>query len=209
MNIILLGVPGVGKGTIAKLLEKRFSIPQISTGDILRGVASKKTNLGKRVKKYMNSGKLVPKKIVISLLKERLDKKDCRKGFILDGFPRTKSQANALNGIADIAVVFDLYASEKIIIQRLSGRRICRKCRAIYHVENMPPKRKGICDGCMGKLVHREDDKPKAIKKRLNIYKKKTEPLIKYYNRKGLSKKINAEENPKDILKNCLKALRK
>ncbi len=209
MNIVLLGAPGVGKGTIAKLIEKKLRIPQISTGDILRETAAEKTKLGKKIRKYMNSGKLVPKRTVIRLLKERLDKKDCKKGFILDGFPRTKSQAKSLKSIADIAVVFDLYASENVIIQRLSGRRICKKCRAIYHMQNMPPRRKGVCDRCRSRPVHREDDKPKAVKKRLKIYKKKTEPLIKYYLRKGLLKKINAEENPKDILKNCLKSLRK
>ena len=128
-------------------------------------------------------------------------------GFLLDGFPRTKSQAKALGKIADTNVVFDLHASEKAIIQRLSGRRICMKCRAIYHIKNMPPKRKGFCDKCKVKLAHRADDKPKAIKKRLKVYKRKTEPLIKYYIKRKLLKRINAKGNPQDIFKNCLKAL--
>src|SRR3989338_6911236 len=207
MNIVMLGAPGVGKGTIAQMLEKKLGIPHISTGDILREIASKKTKLGEKIKKYLNSGKLAPKRIVIRSLKERINKKDCDNGFILDGFPRTKSQAKALGKIADTNVVFDLHASEKAIIQRLSGRRICMKCRSIYHIKNMPPKRKGFCDKCKVKLAHRADDKPKAIKKRLKVYKRKTEPLIKYYIKRKLLKRINAKGNPQDIFKNCLKAL--
>lgn len=209
MKIVMLGAPSVGKGTIAKLLEKKLGIPQISTGDFLREAAAEKTKFGRKIKKYMDSGKLVPKRIVIGLLKERINKEDCKKGFILDGFPRTKSQARALEKIADIITVFDLVASEGVIVQRLGGRRICEKCKAIYHIKNMPPKKEGICDRCGGNLIQREDDKPKAVKKRFKVYKRKTRPLIKYYKHKGLIEEVDAEEQPEDILKNCLRALGK
>ena len=209
MKIVMLGAPGVGKGTIAKLLEKELEIPQVSTGDFLREAASETTKLGKKIKKYIGSGKLVPKMIVVGLLKERLDKEDCKNGFILDGFPRTRSQARALKKITDIDIVFNLFASENVIIQRLSGRRICEKCKAIYHIENMPPKTEGICDKCGSNLIQRDDDTPKAIKKRLKIYNRRTKPLVKYYQRRNLLKEINAEEKVEDILRNCIKALGK
>lgn len=210
MRIVMLGAPGVGKGTIAKMLMEKKGIPQISTGDLLREAVKNKTKLGLKAKSYMEKGELVPDEIVTNILKERIDKKDCKNGFILDGFPRTIKQADALvGGNIKIDYVLNFKASEKTIIQRLSGRRTCKKCNAIYHIKNMPPEKEGICDRCGGELFLREDDKPEAVKERLRVYKEKTEPLIEYYKNNGLLKNINAEGTPEGILRECLKVLGK
>ncbi len=208
MKIVMLGAPGVGKGTIAKMLMEKKGIIQISTGDLLRWAVKNKTKLGLKAKTYMEKGELVPDKLVINIIKEHV--KDYQKGFILDGFPRTISQAEALTeNKIQIDHVLNFKASEETIIQRLSGRRTCKKCNAIYHIKNMPPKKEGICDKCNGKLFQREDDKPEAIKNRLEIYKEKTELLINYYKQKKLLRDIDAEGKPEDILKESLEVLGK
>lgn len=186
MNLIFLGPPGVGKGTIAKMLVEKEHIPQISTGDLLREAVKESNKLGLKAKSYMDAGKLVPDELVIKLLKERISKDDCRKGFILDGFPRTIAQAESLDDSnIKIDKVLNFKANKETIIQRLSGRRTCKKCNAIYHIENIPPEKEGICDKCGGELFQRDDDKPEAIKKRLEVYKQQTEPLIDFYAEKG------------------------
>jgi len=176
MNIILLGPPGVGKGTAAKGMVDAYGIPQISTGDLLREAVKNQTELGLEAKKYMDAGELVTDDLVIGLLKERVARDDCQKGFILDGFPRTIPQAESLDtsGIS-IEVVVNLHADEDIIVERLSGRRDCPSCGSIYHIKNKPSKKEGACDDCGTALIERDDQKPEVIKHRLEVYRNQTE----------------------------------
>jgi len=191
MRIVMLGPPGAGKGTYASRLTVRLGIPHISTGDMVREEIKKQTDLGKKIKEYSDKGALVPDEIIIKLLAERLGKADCAEGFILDGFPRTISQAEALEKIAKIDLVVNLNVPDEIIITRLSNRLICSKCGAIYNLLTLKPKKEGICDKCGGKLYQREDDKPEVVRERLNVYRRQTEPLIEYYSEKGLLRNIS------------------
>ncbi len=208
MNIVLLGPPGVGKGTYAGRLSERYGIPHISTGDILREEIKRDSELGRKVKKYVERGELVPDSIIIEVIKERLAADDCRKGFILDGFPRTLNQARALDNIVRVDVVFNFVAPKEVIIERLSGRRICRKCGAIYHIRYKPPKKPGVCDICGGELYQREDDKPEVIERRLEVYKEQTAPLIDYYSKKGLLVDIDASKEVDEVIAQCERILR-
>lgn len=208
MNLIFLGPPGVGKGTVAKMIVKEKGIPQISTGDLLRAAVKEGSELGKQAKTYMDSGKLVPDDLVINLLKERISKEDCKNGFILDGFPRTIPQAEALDSSnVQIDKVLNFKASEETIIQRISGRRTCKKCNAIYHVTNIPPKVEGVCDKCGGELFQRDDDKPESVKKRLDVYKQQTAPLINFYKGKNILIDIETEKPIPEIVKDSLAAI--
>lgn len=210
MNLIFLGPPGVGKGTIAKEIVKEKNIPQISTGDLLRAAVKEGSKLGKKAKEYMDAGKLVPDDLVINLLKERISKDDCKNGFILDGFPRTIPQAESLDkSNVKIDKVLNFKAKEKTIIERISGRRTCRKCNAIYHIKNIPPKVEGICEKCGGELFQRDDDKPESVKKRLEVYKQQTAPLIDFYKKKGILVDIETEKPIPDIVKSALDAIKK
>jgi len=186
MRIILLGPPGAGKGTQADILQKHYKTAHISTGDILREQVKENTDLGIKAKEYMDKGELVPDSIVIKMVIDRIGKEDTGRGFILDGFPRNVNQAEELdkklkenNKEIDLAVY--LKTSEDVIIKRLSGRRICKSCQAVYHIINMPPKKEGICDKCGGPLYQREDDRLKTIKNRLKVYKEESAELIDYY----------------------------
>jgi adenylate kinase len=186
VRIILLGPPGAGKGTQAIQLAKALSLPHISTGDILRQNVSGNTPLGKQAKDFMDKGALVPDELVSQMLTQRLEQADTKKGFILDGYPRNLNQATALDEILkaknmNIDFVFYLDTSESVVIQRLSGRLVCKSCGANFHIKNMPPKIKGICDNCGGALYQRSDDKEETIKKRLEVYRKEVSVLIKYY----------------------------
>ena len=194
MRIVMLGPPGAGKGTYASRLTVRLGIPHISTGDMVREEIKKQTDLGLKIKEYSDRGALVPDEIIIKLLAERLRKPDCNRGFILDGFPRTISQAEALENIAKIDLVINLNVPDDIIIARLSNRLICSKCGAIYNLLTLKPKKEGVCDKCGGKLYQREDDKPEVIKERLNVYRKQTEPLIEYYAKKGLLRNVSCND---------------
>ncbi|MDD5086448.1 MAG: adenylate kinase [Candidatus Nanoarchaeia archaeon] len=210
MNIVLLGSPGVGKGTYAERISKIYSIPQISTGDMFREAIKNETKVGLEAKSYMDKGELVPDEVTIKIVKERLEKDDCKNGFMLDGFPRTIAQADALSEISKIDKVLSFVADDEIIIDRLSGRRVCSDCGRIFHVKNIPPKIEGICDICDGKLIQREDDKPESIKKRLDVYKKQTAPLIDYYKEKDILAEIDASkpiEKIDEIISDVRKAL--
>ena len=197
--MILLGPPGAGKGTQATYISSEFGLTHISTGDMLRGAVSEGTELGKKAKGYMDSGALVPDELIIDMLLERLAKPDCEKGYMLDGFPRTIVQAQALDKkfaqqgeSIDLVLFFD--SDPEIIVVRMSGRRSCPDCGAVYHVDNNPPKLKDICDACGGQLVTREDDKPETVRKRLDNYFKLTEPLVSHYRKQGLVRDIEADK---------------
>lgn len=210
MNIIFLGAPGVGKGTYTSRVKEKYGIPHISTGDIFRENIKNNTSLGKEAKSYMDAGKLVPDEVTINMVKERFKQPDAKKGYILDGFPRTIPQAEALSSFSKVDVVINFVAKDSTIIQRLSGRRICRKCQAIFHVKNIPPKVEGICDKCGGEIYQREDDKPEAIKHRLKVYSDQTSPLIDYYKKKNLLHVIDANSNEvESIIKNLVVILDK
>ena len=204
MKIMLLGAPGVGKGTVAGFLVKKYEIPQIATGDILREEA--KTN--NELKKMMDQGKLVPDDLVSEIIEKRLKKDDCKEGFILDGFPRTIKQVKFLEQKnINFDFVLNLKASEDLIIKRLSGRRICRKCNAIYHTENIPPKKEGVCDKCGSELIQRDDDEPESIKKRLRVYEEQTVPLIKFYKKKGILRDVDSNQPVEGVFKAALDVL--
>jgi len=188
MRIILLGAPGAGKGTIAKMLVEQYGIVQISTGDILRQAVKEGTHVGKKAAEYMNTGKLVPDEVIMDIIKERIAQPDCAKGFIFDGFPRTIPQAEALEKLLaannmTIDAIINLEVPEDVVLKRLTSRRTCSNpdCQAIYNIYTMPPKKEGICDKCGSKLVQRDDETEEAIKVRLATYYEKTQPLIDYY----------------------------
>jgi adenylate kinase len=207
MRMIFLGPPGVGKGTHAAGAGEHYGIPKISTGDILRDEIKKDSELGKRAQEYMDAGRLVPDKVVIEILKNRISRGDCIEGFILDGFPRTLEQAGALERIAEIDLVVNFKLSHENLMQRLGGRLTCRKCEAIYHVKNNPPKREGVCDLCGSGLYTREDQKPEVIEVRIKTYEKQTRPLIDYYRKKGLLVDFNAEGEVKDVNRRLIKLI--
>jgi len=212
MNIIFLGSPGIGKGTHAEIVAKKFGIPRISTGEIMRDDVRNGTDLGNEVRNYMDSGELVPDEIVIDILKKRISQGDCKKGFVLDGFPRTVNQAEELERITHIDFVLNLVASHKVITERITGRLTCRKCGAIYHMKNIPPKKEGACDKCGGKLYHREDQTREAVEKRLELYEKRTKQLIEYYKKKGILIDVNVEGGKNEVAKrvdNAIKDFRK
>jgi adenylate kinase len=186
VNLILLGPPGAGKGTQALKIVERFHIPQISTGDILRAAVKEKTPLGVKAKAFMDRGQLVPDDLVIRIIEERLKASDCRKGFILDGFPRTIPQAEALQSILTkigmaIDHVVNIEVDPEELVRRLTGRRTCKNCGAMFHISFHPPQKEGICDRCGGSLYQREDDQEETIRNRLDAYQKQTAPLIRYY----------------------------
>ena len=194
MRLILLGPPGAGKGTYASRLAVRLSFPHIATGDIVRDEIKAQTELGRRIKEYSDRGELVPDEIIIGMLGKRLKWPDCVKGFILDGFPRTIAQAEALDKITKIDLVVNLNVPDWVIIQRLSNRLVCRTCGAIYNRLTLKPKRDFICDDCGGELYIRDDDQPEVVEERLNVYRRETAPLIEYYKKKGLLKDVYCDD---------------
>lgn len=192
MNIIMLGAPGAGKGTQAAVLSEHFGIPTISTGNMIREALKNGTEMGLKAKSFMDEGKLVPDEVVIGIVKERLAGDDCKEGFILDGFPRTIPQAEALDAMGvDIQIVINIDVPDERIINRMSGRRVCENCGRPYHLVNLKPKKDGVCDDCGGTLVQRKDDHPDTVLARLDVYHKETEPLADYYRKQG--KLVNVE----------------
>lgn len=195
MNIIMLGAPGAGKGTQAAVLCEKLNIPTISTGNIIREALKNGTEMGMKAKSFMDAGQLVPDEVVIGIVKDRLQEDDCKNGYILDGFPRTIPQAEALDAMgADINCVIDIEVQDEVIVNRLSGRRVCENCGRPYHVVSLKPKVDGVCDDCNGALVQRKDDQIETIKNRLDIYHKETEPLVKYYEAQGKLKVVEGKD---------------
>jgi adenylate kinase len=204
INVILLGPPGCGKGTQAKYLQERYRIPQVSTGDILREAVRKGTQLGLQAKAYMDEGKLVPDYLVVSIIEERLKDSDCREGFILDGFPRTVVQAQALEGCLEgigspLNHVINIVVDEDELLRRLTGRRACRQCGQGYHVLFDRPRKEGVCDKCGGVLEQRDDDQEVTIRKRLHVYHDQTAPLIDYYGERGLLRAVDGVGSIEEI----------
>jgi len=206
MRIVLLGAPGAGKGTQAKMLIERYRIPQISTGDILRKAVADGTPLGKEAKAIMERGELVPDKIVLGLVEERVKQDDCKKGFILDGFPRNTAQAEALDKLLNdlkmpLTSALSVDVPKEDLMKRLTGRRTCKGCQQMYNIYYTPPKKEGVCDKCGGELFQRADDKEETIKKRLDVYDAQTAPLIDYYKKKGKLKSCFGNGGIDEIIK--------
>ncbi|GAB4390536.1 MAG: adenylate kinase [Thermodesulfovibrionales bacterium] len=212
MRLVLLGAPGAGKGTQAKKLVEKYEIPQISTGDILRQSVADGTPLGKEAKSFMDKGELVPDSVVLGLVKERLGRDDCKKGYILDGFPRNTAQAEALDKLLGglgmpLTAALSVDVPKEDLMKRLTGRRTCRKCGQMYNVYFSPPAKEGACDKCGGDLFQRDDDKEATIRKRLDVYDAQTAPLIDYYSKKGILKKVAGTGSIDDIFNKICSAI--
>ena len=211
-KIIMLGAPGAGKGTQAKQIAAKYGIPHISTGDIFRANIKNGTELGKKAKEYMDQGLLVPDELTCDLVMDRISQEDCKDGFVLDGFPRTIPQAEALDAALEkkgdkMDYAIDIEVEDENIIRRMSGRRACLNCGATYHVVTIPPKKEGICDVCGSELVLRDDDKPETVKKRLDVYHEQTQPLIDYYKKQNILKSVNGMEPMETVFANIVAIL--
>ena len=199
LKLIFLGPPGAGKGTQTDIVSERYSIPAISIGAILRDAIKNQTELGKTAAKYVESGELVPDEIIIDIINERLSKDDCKNGFILDGYPRTKTQAAALDESGtEISLVINIFVDDNDIIRRMRGRRVCSSCGATYHIKYNPTSDNKTCSRCGGALIRREDDAPSVVESRLKVYHEQTEPLIKYYEEKGILRTVIGQEKLED-----------
>lgn len=212
MNLVLLGPPGAGKGTQAERISEAYSIPHISTGDIFRENLKKGTELGLKAKEYMDRGELVPDEVVIGIVRNRLAEPDCARGFVLDGFPRTVAQADALKEMLaamgrGIDHVLNISVPDDVVVERLTARRTCRACGAIYHLIYSPPREEGKCDSCGGELYVRDDDREETVRARLREYEAKTRPLIEYYRREGLLRDIDGSAGMDDVLASIRKVL--
>ncbi|MDO5381131.1 MAG: adenylate kinase [Eubacteriales bacterium] len=214
MKIIMLGAPGAGKGTQAKRIAEKYAIPHISTGDIFRANIKNNTELGQKAKTYMDKGELVPDELVVDLIMDRFKEADCANGYVLDGFPRTIPQAEALdkalsanNESVDFAI--NVEVPDENIINRMSGRRACVGCGATYHIQFNPTKVEGICDACGEKLILRDDDKPETVKNRLSVYHDQTQPLIDYYSKKGILAEVDGTQSMEDVFNSIVNVLGK
>lgn len=212
MKIIMLGAPGAGKGTQAKMIADKYGVPHISTGDIFRANIKNGTELGMEAKKYMDQGLLVPDELTVKILLDRVAADDCKSGYVLDGFPRTIPQAevldNALRGLGDrIDYAIDVDVPDENIVKRMSGRRACLACGATYHMEHVPPKAEGICDRCGKELVLRDDDKAETVLNRLKVYHEQTQPLIDFYSAKGILKTVDGTQPMADVFGAIVKVL--
>lgn len=208
MNLILLGAPGAGKGTQAEIISDKYNIPTISTGNIIRAALKNGTEMGLKAKAYTEQGKLVPDDVVIGIIRERLAEQDCKNGFILDGFPRTIPQAKALDDMnITIDAALSIEVADEEIVKRMSGRRVCEKCGAIYHTEFKKPEIEGVCNNCDGNLVIRKDDEPETVLERLKVYHDQTEPLKDYYKAQDKLVLVQGQDDVKDTTELVLKAL--
>jgi adenylate kinase len=208
MNVIFLGPPGSGKGTIASKITKELKIPHISTGDLFRAAIKAENDLGLKIKSIIEAGDLVPDEVTIEVVKRRLEETDTKDGYILDGFPRTPAQAEALGEFSKVDKVIDLSLNDEELIKRLSGRRVCRSCGNSFHVDFVPPKTDGICDDCGGELYTRKDDQIDSIKNRLEVYYSQTEPLKQYYKTLDVIYPIDAAPAPSEVLKEVITILK-
>lgn len=208
MKLILLGAPGAGKGTQAEIIAEKYNIPTISTGNIIRAALKNGTEMGIKAKSYIDAGNLVPDDVVIGIIKERLAESDCANGYILDGFPRTIPQAEALDNLGfDIDAALSIEVADEEIVKRMSGRRVCEKCGASYHTEYKKPAKDGVCNLCEGKLVIRKDDEPETVMNRLNVYHEQTEPLKDYYKACGKLLTVEGQDKVEDTTRLVLAAL--
>ncbi len=212
MKIIMLGAPGAGKGTQAEMIADKYGLPHVSTGDIFRANIKNGTELGKEAKKYMDQGLLVPDELTVRILLDRVAKEDCKDGYVLDGYPRTIPQAEvldeALAKLGDkIDCAIDVDVPDDVIIKRMSGRRACPSCGATYHIENIPPKKEGICDKCGEALILRDDDKGETVKKRLDVYHEQTQPLIDFYTAKGILKSVDGTQGMQKVFDDIIEIL--
>lgn len=212
LRTILLGPPGAGKGTQAVKIVEKYNIPHISTGDIFRENIKNGTDLGKRAKAYMDKGELVPDELVVEIATDRLTKDDCKNGFLLDGFPRTIFQAEKLDAFLEargekLDKVINIDADTEALVKRITGRRVCKECGASYHVENIPPKKEGICDLCGGELIQRADDTKETVLNRIDVYNKQTMPLVDYYQKADIIANIDGNKELDDVLADIVKAL--
>jgi len=212
VNLVLLGAPGAGKGTQAKFIAKKYNTPHISTGDMLRAAIADKTMLGIKAKGYMDKGELVPDEVVVGIVKERLLEEDCKMGFILDGFPRTVFQADALKKALagegkKLGLVLNVEVSEDELIKRLTGRRSCKECGKVYHIIFNPPKNGDVCDVCGGELYQRDDDTVETVNNRLKVYREQTLPLIDYYRKEGLLKNVDGVKPVADVERSVIAVL--
>ena len=215
MRIVILGPPGSGKGTQAKIISEMYGIPHINTGDLLREEVAKGTEVGRIAKPYMDQGKLVPDDVITRMLEERLSQEDCKGGFILDGYPRNLHQVDLLDEIlkrlgVDLDCVLNILIDDEVVVRRLTTRRICSVCGAIYNLINKPPKREGVCDICGGRLIQRDDDREEVIRRRLEVYKEQSEPVLERYRKRGLVRDIRGDvglealpEEIKRVLAGC------
>jgi len=206
MNLVLMGLPGAGKGTQAERIVEKYEVPHISTGDMFRAAMKEETELGLKAKSFMDKGELVPDEVTIGIVRERLSKSDCEKGFLLDGFPRTVVQAEALETILEelgrkIDYVINIAVDKDILMARLTGRRICKSCGATYHLVFNPPAEEGKCDRCGGELYQRADDNEETVQNRLDVNLKQTEPLLDFYRQKGYLKDIDGQQDIQDVFK--------
>lgn len=212
MKIIMLGAPGAGKGTQAKMIAQKYDIPHISTGDIFRANIKNGTELGLEAKQYMDKGELVPDELTVKILLDRVNKEDCKQGFVLDGFPRTIPQAKVLeNSLKDLNETIDyainVHVPDKNIIQRMSGRRACVGCGATYHIINVPPKTEGVCDTCSEALILRDDDREETVGNRLTVYNEQTQPLISFYDERKVLKTVDGTKEVMDVFEDIIKIL--
>ncbi|MDF2821831.1 MAG: nucleoside-triphosphate--adenylate kinase [Clostridiales bacterium] len=212
MRIIMLGAPGAGKGTQAKKIAEKYLVPHISTGDILRSNIKNSTELGLEAKQYMDKGQLVPDSLVVSLVVDRFKEADCKNGYVLDGFPRTIPQAEALdtalNAISEkVDYAINVEVPDENIVKRMSGRRACLGCGATYHIQHIPPKTEGICDTCGNELILRADDAPETVLNRLKVYHDQTQPLIEYYSAKNILKEVDGVQDMKDVFNDIVTIL--
>ena len=212
MKIIMLGAPGAGKGTQAKKIADKYSIPHISTGDIFRANIKEGTELGKKAKTYMDQGLLVPDELVVDLVVDRVQQDDCSNGYVLDGFPRTIPQAESLDAALEklgekIDYAINVEVPDENIVRRMSGRRACLACGATYHLVHIPPKKEGVCDNCGMELVLRDDDKPETVTKRLNVYHEQTQPLIDYYTSKNVLAEVDGTKDMEEVFQDIVKVL--
>jgi adenylate kinase len=214
VRLVLVGPPGAGKGTQAQFIASHFAVPKISTGDIFRANVSEGTDLGLEARKYMDAGDLVPDEVTIGMVKDRLSHEDASEGFLLDGFPRTVHQAEVLDGmlaeqVAALDVVLELVVDDEEVVRRLSGRRTCRQCGHVWHLDFDPPASDGVCDRCSGELFQRDDDSEDTIRHRLEVYADQTSPLIGYYGDRGLLRGVDATGPVEDVTERAINALRR